>query len=129
MSDNVMQHSFSAGELAPSLLSRTDLQKYRSGAATMRNFFVDYRSGASTRPGFEFIGYTADQSGQKVRLIPYQLSADATFVIEFGQGYCRFITNGGYVLETSFPVNAVATTSPAKITATGHNYTVGQTIY
>jgi len=129
MSDNVMQHSFSAGELAPSLLSRTDLQKYRSGAATMRNFFVDYRSGASTRPGFEFIGYTADQSGNKVRLIPYQLSAEATFVIEFGWGYCRFITNGGYVLDNAFSVVAVTNTSPVQITATGHNYSVGQTIF
>lgn len=128
MSDNVIQTSFSAGELAPSIYARTDLQKYHSGAATMRNFYVDYRSGASTRPGSKFVGQ-AFKSSTAVRLIPYVFSTTVAYVIEFGDFYCRFITNGGYVLETAINITAASLTYPATITVPGHAYTIGDWIY
>ena len=99
MADNVIQHSFSAGELAPSLFARTDLSKYRSGAARMRNFFVDFRSGASTRPGFEYVGQAAYPWNYPVRLISFQFSAEIAYVMEFGHYYVRFYYNGDQIVN------------------------------
>src|SRR6185369_8317174 len=59
MSQPVIQTSFSAGELSPSLFARVDLAKYKVGAATMRNAVVDYRGGASSRSGTMFVARSA----------------------------------------------------------------------
>jgi hypothetical protein len=129
MSENVIQKSFAAGELAPSLFARVDLQKYHSGAAVMRNFFVDYRSGASTRTGTEFVGQ-AYKSSTAVRLIPFQYSVITSYVLEFGDFYIRFISNGGYVLETAFSVSAATTAIPAVVTVDPlHNFALNDWIY
>src|SRR5882672_407639 len=105
MSDNVIQASFSAGELSPNLFARVDFAKYRSGTARMRNFFVDYRSGASTRPGTEFIRPTQSDI---VRLVRFQQSTTVTYILEFGNGYIRFISQGGSVVETAFGIQAIS---------------------
>ena len=55
MSDIAVQASFNAGEWSPALFARVDIQKYHSAAALLENFFVDYRGGASTRTGTEYI--------------------------------------------------------------------------
>lgn len=128
MSDALIQTSFASGELAPSIFARTDLAKYHSGAARMRNFFVDYRSGASTRQGGRFV-IQALQSDTNVRLIPYQYSSIATYIIEFGDFYCRFITDGGAVLEASLGISAINNSSPMQVTVPGHSYAIGDQIF
>jgi len=128
MSDNAIQTSFASGELAPSIFAHTDLSKYKSGAALMRNFFVDYRSGASTRPGTRFI-MQAFISSKTVRLIPFQFSSSIAYIIEFGDFYCRFITNAGAVLETGFAISAVNNTNPGQVTAAGNNFLNGDWVY
>ena len=55
MSENAIQTSFASGELAPSIFARTDLAAYHQGLANCRNFFVDYRSGVSTRQGTKYV--------------------------------------------------------------------------
>lgn len=128
MSDNVIQTSFAAGELAPSIFAHTDLSKYKSGAALMRNWFVDYRSGASTCPGTAFV-IQALISGKPVRLIPFQFSSSVAYIIEFGDFYCRFITDGGAVLETGFAITAVNNTNPGQVTAAGNNFVNDDWVY
>ena len=84
-----MQKSFNSGEWAPQLYSRVDLEKYKSGAALLRNFFVDYRGGASTRTGTEYV-LQAYKSASKVRIIPFQASISVSYILEFGDFYVRF---------------------------------------
>lgn len=128
MSDNIIKTSFASGELAPSLFAHTDLDKYKSGAALMRNFFVDYRSGASTCPGSRFIiqGFV---SSKPIRLIPYQFSSAVAYIIEFGDFYCRFITDAGAVLETDYAISGVTIGSPGAVTAMGNNFVNGDWVY
>src|SRR6266849_5419509 len=99
MSENVIQTSFSAGELAPSILARTDLAAYRQGLANCRNFFVDYRSGISSRAGTDYVLQTKSLGSI---LVPFSVSTTVTYVIEFGDHYCRFINNNSVVLEPPF---------------------------
>jgi hypothetical protein len=116
VSDNVIQTSFSAGELSPSLFARVDFAKYRSGAATMRNFFVDYRSGASTRPGTEFIRPGALGSS-KIRLVRFQQSVDVTYVLEFGQTYLRFISEGSSIVKPAIGINNISNAALGLVSA------------
>jgi hypothetical protein len=96
-----IQTSFATGEWAPKLRSRVDIQKYRSGAALLRNFYVDYSGGgASTRQGTKFI---AQVGANGARLIPFQASTTVSYILEFGQNYIRFYTNGAQVLSGGLP--------------------------
>jgi hypothetical protein len=92
---SLIQNTLSSGEIAPGLYGRQDLAKVHQGAALMRNFFVDYKGGASTRPGTQYIG-TAATPG-RVRLIPFAFSAKLgqTYMLVFSAGKLRFIKNSG----------------------------------
>lgn len=93
MAISEIQTSLNAGELSPNLYARVDLSKFESGAALLRNFFVDFRGGVANRPGTEFICAVKNVDGAK-RLIPFTVSTQASYVLEFGEAYIRFISNG-----------------------------------
>ena len=128
MSDIVVQASFNSGEWAPALYARVDIQKYKSGAALLQNFFVDYRGGASSRPGTKYINQ-AYKSATPVRLIRFQASFNVGYVLEFGDKYIRFYYQGAAVLETGFAITAATQANPCVITVTGNNYAIGDWIY
>jgi hypothetical protein len=132
-----LQPSFASGELAPTLYARVDFNKYHSGAATMRNFYVDFRGGASTRPGTEFGAFSGDQtqpgaaiqangtigpystSGQ---LFPFLVGQQDGYVMEVGQqdpslpGFARFLQDNAYVMAlTSATIIGVTAANPGVI--------------
>lgn len=110
MAQPTIQTSFASGEWAPKLRSRVDVNKYKTGAAMLRNFFVDFSGGgASTRPGTRYIG-TVRTNG--ARLVPFQPSVNISYVLEFGQNYIRFISNGAYIQDPNNPGNPLTITSP-----------------
>jgi hypothetical protein len=128
MSDLVIQASLNSGEWSPKLFARVDLAKYKSGAALLENFFVDYRGGASTRPGTKYI-LQCYKSATAVRLIPFQASFDVGYVLEFGDQYIRFFFEGGPVLETATSITAALPGSPVVFTDNAHGYTDGDWIF
>jgi len=121
MSDLAIQASFNTGEWAPSLYARVDLAKYRSGAALLSNFFVDYRGGASTRSGTKYI-LQCYKSATPVRLIPMQVTFDVGYVLEFGDQYIRFIVDGAPVLETATSITSATAGPPEVFTDANHGY-------
>jgi hypothetical protein len=88
-------NSLASGEVSPALYGRTDLAKFHSGAFTMRNFFVDYKGGARTRPGTQFIGFASNPG--YVRLYPFKFSATTgqTYMLVFTDHLVEFIKNPG----------------------------------
>lgn len=101
MAQPSIKTSFASGEWAPKLQSRVDIAKYHSGAALMRNFYVDYSGGgASTRQGTKFI---AQVGANGARLIPFQPSTTVSYALEFGAGYIRFYSNGGQIISGGNP--------------------------
>lgn len=124
MVQSVIQTSFHAGEWAPALNARVDLAKYKSGAALMRNFFVDYRGGASSRPGTKYV-VQARSSNTDVRLIPFQASQNIGYVLEFGNLYIRFIFQGAPVLEAAKTITNV---SGGTVTA-ANNFAAGDWVF
>jgi hypothetical protein len=61
------QTNFTAGELDPRLLGRTDLKSFENGATKLRNIVVDTTGGARRRPGTAYIA-TAEGEGRLVAL-------------------------------------------------------------
>ncbi len=95
----LIQASFAAGELAPALMSRTDLQQYAAALRVCRNFYVRSTGACSRRPGTLFVGRASSYGGLNTRLVRFQFSADQAYVIEFAAGICRFFTDGGLILD------------------------------
>jgi hypothetical protein len=119
----VIQPSFNSGEWAPHLYARVDLAKFRQGAKTLRNFFVDYRGGASTRVGTKYLlkGY---KDTHAIRMIPFQSSFELGFALEFGDAYVRFYQNGAPVLETGLNITGATKAATCQLTV-ANTYTTG----
>lgn len=99
MADQLTQRVFIGGELAPSLRSRADLEKYLSGLALCSNFLPVPQGGVYSRPGLRFIGELAD-STRKGRLIPFEFNTQQTYILVMEHLRGRVIMNGGYVLDS-----------------------------
>jgi hypothetical protein len=128
MAQPVILPSFAAGELAPSMYGRVDLAKYHVGAALLRNYFVDYRGGASSRTGTKFVGQCKD-STQANRLIGFQFNTLQAYVLVFGNQSMRVVMNGGYVLEPVTTITSISQASPGVVVDAGHGYTNGDLVY
>ncbi len=123
MSTPAIKTSFASGEWAPKLRSRVDIQKYHSGAALMRNFFVDYSGGgASTRQGTKFVNQC---KAAGARLIPFQPGTALSYVLEFGQNYIRFYSNGSPIVETATAITGVTNANPGIVHDVAHGYVTG----
>lgn len=99
----VIQPSFAAGELGPSLYGRVDLAKYHIGLAKARNVFVDYRGGVSNRSGTEFVGRCVDSSKPN-RTIPFSFSSTQSYALIFGDHTMRILFRGAELLEQPFTI-------------------------
>jgi hypothetical protein len=108
-SATAFQTNFSAGEISPRLYGRVDVAKYANGCQKLENFIVQRFGGAKKRGGTEFIN-EVKTSATDVRLIPFIYSVTQAYVLEFGDSYIRFYTNGGRV--ESPPGTPVEVASP-----------------
>jgi hypothetical protein len=82
MKQYIMKNNFSAGELAPTLYTRTDIQQYSNGAKTLKNVIPLVEGGVRKRPGtiFKYVISTA------VRLIPFVVNSDNSFLLALKPG-------------------------------------------
>jgi hypothetical protein len=127
MAQPAIQTSFASGEWAPKLRSRVDVQKYRSGAALLRNFYIDYSGGgASTRQGTKFINQCKSLGA---RLIPFQPSTTISYELEFGQNYIRFYSNGSPILETATTIAGITQANPGVVHDVAHGYATGDWVF
>lgn len=124
-----IQTSFNSGEWAPHLWSRTDQEKYHTGAALLRNFFVDFRGGASTRTGTKYCLRGKIDTAHSIRLITFQASIGVGYACEFGDQYIRFYRGGNPVLESTKAITGATQANPGVITAVAHGYAIGDWIF
>lgn len=85
--------SFAGGEMSPEMFGRIDDTKFQTGAALMENFIATAQGPAENRAGFKWVAEVKDSS-KRTRLIPFTFSTTQTMVIELGDQYIRFHTNG-----------------------------------
>lgn len=97
--DKAILNTFNSGELSPHLDARLDFEKYVSGCRTLENFIVLPYGGALKRPGTQYIADT--KSNGVVRLAPFSVGVDQTYVMELGHDYIRFYSDGVQLVDTS----------------------------
>lgn len=102
------QQSCNGGELSPEMYGRAGDPKYQSGLAKCRNFLIDPRGPAENRPGFAYVNY-AKYADKRAKLIPFTFSTDQSMVLEFGEKYIRFHTDGQTLLGSNGQPYEVAT--------------------
>lgn len=95
-----LQRSFGGGELTPEFFGRIDDAKYQTGLALCRNFVVAPHGPVANRAGTLFVrGTKNDLLRSSVR--PFSYSDTQTMVLEFGDQYIRFHTQGATLLAGS----------------------------
>lgn len=132
-----IRNGFSAGEISPSLWGRTDLAKYALGGSTIRNAFVNYRGGASSRSGLAYVGMTKQAApngggtatSNPPRDITFQFNLTQGFVLEFGDQYMRVKSNGTYITEAPQNISGITQANPGVITLTSHGYNNGDWVF
>lgn len=97
-----LNRSFAGGELSPEMFGRIDDVKYQTGAAKVRNMIAVPQGPVQNRPGLSFVREVKDSTKQ-VRLIPFTYSTDQTMVIELGNQYIRFHTQGATLMSGGVP--------------------------
>ena len=97
MSARVTQLSYNAGILSGLMEGRADDTKYQAGLAVCRNAVCTPQGPVQNRAGFMFVNSTKYAS-KKARLIPFTYSSDQTMIIELGDKYARFHTQGKTLL-------------------------------
>lgn len=104
-----LSRSFAAGEITPELFGRVDLDQFQTGLATCRNFLTLPHGPAVNRAGLEYVLETLT-SNKRSRVIPFTYSTSQTMVLEFGDGYIRFHTQGATLLESGITAMVVGNT-------------------
>ena len=97
-----LQRSFGGGEVTPEFFGRIDDAKYQSGLALCRNFITLPHGPAANRPGTAYVR-EVKTSAKATRVIPFSFSTTQTMVLEFGDQYIRFHTNGSTLLSGGSP--------------------------
>ena len=92
-----IHRSFAGGEVSPQMFGRIDDTKFQAGLQTCLNFLCLPQGPVERRPGFEYVREVKDSS-KKVRLIPFVFNNSQTMVIELGDKYARFHTEGKTLL-------------------------------
>ena len=81
----ISQTNFSAGELDPRMLGRTDLRAFENGAAKLRNVVVETTGGVWRRPGMAYVASAAGPG----RLVD----------LEVGPGFAYLLAFSGFQLD------------------------------
>ncbi|MCI7536571.1 MAG: hypothetical protein SOT02_00525 [Elusimicrobiaceae bacterium] len=89
------QYSFAAGELAPELYGRTDLEKSDSAVAVAQNMLLHEQGGLFSRPGMRLVA-VRKYAQDGVALVKFVFSPTDNCVVEFGEKYIRFVGKNGY---------------------------------
>lgn len=102
MKTTQLSTNFTAGEVSPRLLGRTDLKKYGNGVGTLENFLIQVHGGVERRPGTRFVAEanlgTSVVAANPPRLVEFQFNVEQSYCLEFGvvaagagdTGYIRF---------------------------------------
>jgi len=123
-----IQFSFNSGELSPTLEGRIDMAKYKSGCATVENFFPLIQGGLRKRSGTRFVKEVKD-SATNVRLIPFEYGTEQAYILEFGHEYMRVHRDGGTVLDDLKSIGNTTAEAPVEVRVTDHGYTTGDEVY
>lgn len=99
--------SFAAGESSPKTDGRLDLEGYHQSCAKLLNMLPIVQGPVEKRTGTKYIA-EVKASANFTRLIPFKYSSGDNYVLEFGDEYVRFYTQGGVLMDGGSPYEIVS---------------------
>ncbi len=139
MAQPLIQTSFTAGEISPTLWGQVDLRRYQTGAAVARNFWVDYRGGLFSRPGTALVATCLPNADEEPPCpLPFVFNQDQAYILELSDSVAygkimRIIYRGDVVRTAGLAITAVAPDiTGAEFTITGASavpWAAGQRVY
>ena len=100
---DTIQTSFAGGELGSSLRGRTDIAQYQNACEIVENMLIRPFGSAITTPGTRYVNeakLSAAGTDSTVRLLPFIFNRSDAYIIEMGEYYFRFYTDGAVVITT-----------------------------
>jgi hypothetical protein len=92
--------NFTAGEITPRMMGRTDVARYNNGAKKLENVIPLIHGGVVRRPGLRYVA-TSKDSTKACRLLKFTYNTDQSYIIELGDLYARFYNDAGAQIESS----------------------------
>ena len=86
----ITQNNFNGGIVTRWIDTRSDLSRFRNSLRECLNFICTPYGGLRRRMGTEFVA----QAGGKCRLLAFQLGSLEGYILEFGDRYLRFYSDG-----------------------------------
>ena len=124
---NIIQTSFAAGEIAPSIYGRTDIAQYANACEIVQNIIPRSYGTAISMPGTRYVATVSD-STLKTRLIKFVFNRRDAYAIEMGDLYMRFYTNRGQVITPAGTEDLSAYTANLKAHWTCNDNTNSTTV-
>ena len=94
-----IQTDFSAGEFGPHTDGRVDTEEYKRGLQKCYNYIPAIQGPLVRRPGTKYVNQIKDPS-KPPTFIPFKFSDTQQYILEFGEAYLRFHTDGGTVVTS-----------------------------
>ena len=107
---------FSGGELTPEFWGQIGDAKFQTGLSVCRNMIVLPHGPVANRSGFAYVN-TAKTPALACRVLPFTYSTTQTMVLEFGNQYVRFHTQGATRLNAGVPYEVVTPYAAADVFA------------
>ncbi len=85
--------SFNGGQVTPLMEARADFAKYSASCRTVENMLVTVHGAAQRRSGTRYVANT--KSDNEAKLVPFTVSTDDSYVLEFTNGFIRFYRDDG----------------------------------
>lgn len=96
---STQQTNFTAGEISPRVVGRTDIDRYANAARKLINAHAVIHGGAKRRGGTLYVAGTKFNA-KRSRLVPFVFSRDAAYMLEVGDNYLRVFGAGGVNFAT-----------------------------
>lgn len=97
----IAKNNFTAGEIAPDLWGRSDLQGYVNGAARLRNVLLRPAGGVSRRPGLRHVAMLTGVNA--VRLAAFSFNTAQTYLLCFSDAALRVFRGDEEVFSGTGP--------------------------
>lgn len=125
-----IQPNMAGGEVSPPVGARVDLAKRAVSVELAENFTSTFTGSMESRAGQKYVAQCKAGAGPH-RIIEFEFNSSQTYVLELGDEYMRFHTNGLQILDSADvqAVDGATQANPVVITSTGHTFVAGDEIY
>jgi hypothetical protein len=108
MTVNLVQYSFTHGEISPQMIARGDLEIYRKCAKQLRNMLVIPQGGARRRFGLEYIADLTSEAGAGEYLGGwYQVADDENYLLIFLPLKINIYKDDAFLASVTTPYTAI----------------------